>query len=65
MIFSVKWNWLISVGLAGGGGGEELLAGSGTRGATGENGTMSKISVGTLELFPPCQKDEQWQNQYL
>lgn len=62
-MISIRRNWLISVGLAGGGGGEELLAGSGTRGATGENGTMSKISVGTLELLPPCQKDKQRQDQ--
>lgn len=45
---------LISVGLAGGGGAEPLLAGIGTNGVIGENGTMSNMSVGVFEdmLFP-------------
>lgn len=40
----------------GGGGGQPLLASVGTRGVTGENGTMSKMSVdcGFREILPPC-----------
>lgn len=47
-------NLLISVSLAGGGGAEPLLAGNGTNGVMGENGTMSNMSVGVFEdmLFP-------------
>lgn len=49
-----KDNLLISEGLAGGGGAEPLLAGNGTNGVIGENGTMSNMSVGVFEdmLFP-------------
>lgn len=49
-----KDNLLFSVGLAGGGGAEPLLAGNGTNGVMGENGTMSNMSVDVFEdmLFP-------------
>lgn len=42
--------------MVGGGGGQPLLAGVGTRGVTGEKGTMSKTSVdcGLMELLPAC-----------
>lgn len=50
-----KDNLLISVGLAGGGGAEPLLAGNGTNGVIGENGTMSNMSVGVFEdMLLPC-----------
>lgn len=42
--------------VVGGGGGQPLLAGVGTSGVTGENGTMSKTSVdcGFMEMLPAC-----------
>lgn len=48
---------LISGGsVVGGGGGHPLLGGRGTRGVTGEKGTMSKTSVdrGFMEPLPAC-----------
>lgn len=53
----VENDLLISGGSeVGGGGGQPLLAGVGTRGVTGEKGTMSKISVdcGLMETLPAC-----------
>lgn len=51
----VKKNLLISVGLAGGGGAEPLLAGNGANGGIAENGTMSNMSVGFFGDMPfPC-----------
>lgn len=61
--FSCSFSWpdghysLISGGnVVGGGGGQPLLAGVGTRGVTGEKGTMSKMSVdcGLMEILPAC-----------
>lgn len=42
--------------MVGGGGGQPLLAGVGTKGVTGEKGTMSKMSVdcGLMEILPAC-----------
>lgn len=42
--------------VVGGGGGQPLLAGVGTSGVTGENGTMSNTSVdcGFMEMLPAC-----------
>lgn len=52
-------NLLISVGLAGGGGAEPLLAGNGTNGVMGENGTMSNTSVGVFEdMLFPCKYEQ-------
>lgn len=53
---------LISGGsVVGGGGGQPLLAGVGTRGVTGEKGTMSNTSVdcGLMETLPACARG-QW-----
>jgi len=53
--FSERKDLLISVGLAGGGGAEPLLAGNGANGGIAENGTMSNMSVGFFgDMLFPC-----------
>lgn len=44
--------------VVGGGGGQPLLASTGTSGVAGEKGTMSKMSVdcGFIEMLPACMR---------